>query len=374
MTARSGIAGSVGFADEATWGIPVAPTVHVPFVSESIAQDIDRLESEAIIAGQRMLRSQQWSEGDTVAGGDVQMEVNDLSKGLLLKHMFGGSSTTGPFSPADLGGLGLTVQVGVPDTTDGTIHPKTLAGGKVASWEVGLAEGQIATMGLTLVGRYVAGYRTVADGVTTNTSTTVTSATVAFIQDDVGKPIAGTNIPAGTYLASVESATSATLSTAATGSGTGVTFTMGLALTSPSFASGVAPMTYRGGAVTLAGTAYKVSEITLDGDNGLGDDRRFIGQNMTDEPLEEDLRDYGGEIQTEYWSDAAYRRFLAGSESALTLNIARGTKSLLFTCNVRYDGTTPLVDGRARVGQHLPFKCVGTTTDAAGITATLDET
>lgn len=374
MTARSGIAGSVGFADESTWGIPVAPTVHVPFVSESISQDIDRLESEAIITGQRMLRSQQWSEGDTTAGGDIQMELNDLSKGLLLKHMFGGSSTTGPFSPADMGGLGLTVQVGVPDTTDGTVHPKTLAGGKVGTWEVALAESQIATLGLTVVGRHVIGYRTVADGVTTNTSTTVTSATAAFVQDDVGKPISGTGIPAGAYLASVESGTSATLSAAATASGTGVTFTVGVALTSPSYASGIAPMTYRGGTVSLAGSAYKVSEITIDGDNGFGDDRRFIGQSTTDEPLEEDLRDYGGEIQTEYWSDAAYRRFLAGTESALTLLIARGTKSLLFTCNVRYDGTTPLVDGRQRVGQHLPFKCVGTSSDASGITVTLDET
>lgn len=373
MTARSGIAGSVGFGDESAWGTPVSPTVWVPFVSESITQDIDRLESEAIIKDQRLLRSQQWAEGDTVAGGDIQLEVNDLSKGLLLKHMFGGSSTTGPFSPADLGGLGLTIQVGVPDTTDGTVHPKTLAGGKIASWEVALAEGSIATMGLTVVGRHVSGYRTVTDGVTTNTSTTVTSATAAFIQDDVGRPIAGTNIPAGAYLASVESGTSATLSAAATGSGTGVTFTLGLALTTPSYASGIAPMTYRGGTVTLAGSAFKVSEISISGDNGLGDDRRFIGQPFTDEPLEEDIRVYGGEIQTEYWSDVAYRRFLSGTETALTLNIARGTKSLLFTMNVRYDGATPVVDGRARVGQSLPFVCVGTTTDASGITATLDE-
>lgn len=69
--------------------------------------------------------------------------------------------------------------------------------------------------------------RTVTDGVTTNSSTTVTSATAAFTIADIGRTITGTNIPALATIVTVGSATSVTISAAATGSGTGITLTIG---------------------------------------------------------------------------------------------------------------------------------------------------
>jgi hypothetical protein len=69
--------------------------------------------------------------------------------------------------------------------------------------------------------------RTVTDGVTTNTSTTVTSATAAFISADVGRTITGAGIPAGATIATVVSATEITISAAATATATGVTLTLG---------------------------------------------------------------------------------------------------------------------------------------------------
>jgi hypothetical protein len=68
--------------------------------------------------------------------------------------------------------------------------------------------------------------RVVADGVA-NSTTTITSATMAFTNKDVGAIIvsAGT-IPAGTYIASVTNSTTAILSQAATASGSGYTFTI----------------------------------------------------------------------------------------------------------------------------------------------------
>lgn len=373
MTIRSGLASSVGFGDETTWGTAVTPTVWVPLVDESISQEIDRLESDAIISGARVLRSQQWEPGAVTAGGDLGFEVNDKSKGLLLKHMFGGTGTTGPFTPADLSGLGLTVQVGVPDVDTGTVRPKTLAGAKVASWEIGLAAEQIATLGLSVVGRFVIGHRTVSDGVTTNGSAAISSATAGFSADDVNKPISGTGIPAGATIASVQSATAATLSANATATGASVAFTIGLALTTPTYAASIMPMSFVGGSVTLAGATFKVREITIAGDNGIQTDRRYAGQSAVDEPLEEGLREYSGTIETEYWSDVAYRRFLEGTETALVCRIARGTRSIEITMNARYDGTTPQVGGRGRVGQTLPFKCVGASADSGAISAAISE-
>lgn len=68
---------------------------------------------------------------------------------------------------------------------------------------------------------------TVADGVTTSGSATVTSATAAFQAGDVGKTISGTGIPGATTILQVASATSITMSANATATASGVTLTIG---------------------------------------------------------------------------------------------------------------------------------------------------
>lgn len=68
--------------------------------------------------------------------------------------------------------------------------------------------------------------RFVDDAATTSGDATITSATALFTVVDEGRPVAGTNIPVGTTIASVTSATSAELSANATGTGTG-TLTIG---------------------------------------------------------------------------------------------------------------------------------------------------
>jgi hypothetical protein len=65
--------------------------------------------------------------------------------------------------------------------------------------------------------------RIVVDGVTTNTSKQVTSATAAFSSADVGNRVSGAGIVGDTTIASVTNATTATLSAPATQSGSGVT-------------------------------------------------------------------------------------------------------------------------------------------------------
>ncbi|MCA1684240.1 MAG: Ig-like domain repeat protein, partial [Actinobacteria bacterium] len=73
------------------------------------------------------------------------------------------------------------------------------------------------------VGAYIEGgrYRTPTDGVT-NSTTTVTSATANFTSADVGSDIEGGSIPLGATIVSVQSATSVTISLAATTTATAV--------------------------------------------------------------------------------------------------------------------------------------------------------
>jgi hypothetical protein len=68
--------------------------------------------------------------------------------------------------------------------------------------------------------------RTVTNGVT-NGTTTITSASAAFVSADIGATVTGSaDLPGGVTIASVTNGTTAVLSAAATGSHTGQTFTI----------------------------------------------------------------------------------------------------------------------------------------------------
>ncbi len=68
--------------------------------------------------------------------------------------------------------------------------------------------------------------RAVTDGVL-NSTTTVTSATAAFVAGDVGKSISGTGIPSGAFILSVTNSTTAIMSVAATATASSVSVTIG---------------------------------------------------------------------------------------------------------------------------------------------------
>jgi hypothetical protein len=311
MALGSGLASQLGFkVPESAWGTYTAPDTFVPLVSESLTQEIDRLESAGIIAGARVLRSQQWSAGNVTVSGDVQLEVTDRSIGKLLRLMFGSIVTAGagPYthtaSPGDLVDDFGTFQVGRPDIA-GTVQPFSYTGMQVASWEIACAAGEIATMGLSLVGK---------------AETTAQS------------------------------------------------------LVSASYAASIKPMTFVGGALTIAAGSVNVKSMTLAGDNGLNVDRRFLGSQNISQPLESALRAYTGTVEAEFESLTAYNRFVNGTEAALVFTLASGAQTLVTTCNVRFDGTTPTVCGTDIIPLSLPFKAVGASTDAGAITSVFTTT
>lgn len=102
--------------------------------------------------------------------------------------------------------------------------------------------------------------RQVTDGVTTSGSTTVTSATLGANSGDIGRPISHANLPTGTYITKVASATSVTVSQPATASGTGLTLTLG---------GGIGTQVLEYGAIgigtTTAVLAGEVNLFTYDG-------------------------------------------------------------------------------------------------------------
>lgn len=309
MALASGLAGQFGFAAESTWGTGVTVTRFLPIVDESVQTEIDRLESAGIIAGARVLRSQQWSAGLRRSEGDVGLELYNKGIGLLLQHALGSVTTTGSapatmtFTPGDMTGLGLTTQFGRPNR-NGVVTPFTYAGCKVQSWEIAVNAGEIATMGLTLVAK--------------------------------------------------SETTSTTLATAA-------------------YANTISPMTFVNGTFTLGGSSLCVRSATIQGENNLSTDRICVGQNTIDEPLEMDLREYTGEAEVEFYDLTLYNRFLLGTEAALSLQFVSVPASCTLTinANVRTDGETPTIDGKDILTHTLSFKAVGTNSDSSALTMVL---
>ena len=368
---KSGLSSQWGFIPEDTWSVYKTPTTFLPLVGETMEVDRQRLESAGILAGRRVQTSDMWGAGRTKVGGGVQTELYNKNIATLFGHMMGDSSS--PYTPGSLDGMGLTMQFGVPDVS-GTVQPKAYTGCKFEGWELAFKEGEIATLGLDVSARREVLVRTVTDGVTTNTSTTITSATAVFTADDVGKPISGTGIAAGATIASIASATSATLSAAATADGTGITFTIGAALASASYTSGLKPVKFQQGSITIGGSAVKVKGGNLSGKNGLDTDRFFMGQDYIDEPLEAELREYTSTLDVEFTDLTQYRRYLNGTEHAMVLTFTDAAGlSLVITTNVRFDGKTPQAGGAGIVPQSLPMKCIASGADSTAISIALTE-
>jgi hypothetical protein len=315
MPLRSGLAGQVGWASETTWGLPiVAPTRYLPFVDESVQQNIERLESDSIIAGARIMRSAQWTPALRTVDGDLGFEIYDGSIGLLLENMFGSVSSTGTnpatvtYTPGDLDGKGLTFQIGRP-ARSGVVVPFTYAGCKVQSWELGMNVGEIATLGITVIGK---------------------------------------------------------------------SETTGIALGAATFDTAIRPMNFVFGSLRVGNSDLCVRSVTISGENNLTDDRVCFGQNTIDEPTQMDLREYSSEFEVEFGANGSsndlelYNRYVDGEEAALelTLRNSTSTAALRLFGNLRTDGETPNVGGRDMLTYSLSGKFLGPgTTDAGALTA-----
>lgn len=153
MSSAAGFAGQLMIKSEVTPGTAVTPDISIPFVSEGVKQDIQRIPSKGIRAGRRTLAK--WAAGTKKIGGDIKFELGNAGFATLLKHCFGTVVTTGagPYvhtlTPGPIDGKAFTSQVGRPDTS-GTVQPFTWAGTKVASWALSASVGSLAEFTVTV--------------------------------------------------------------------------------------------------------------------------------------------------------------------------------------------------------------------------------
>lgn len=310
MAIGSGMSAQLMTSEEVTYGTPVTTDRGFEFRSESLKLDIERIESQGIRAGQRVLRSSQWYPGKKSIGGDVVKELGNKGDGRWWKHALGGVATTQPddensptvylhtFTPGDLP-VAQTIQVGRPDVT-GTVRAFTYHGCRVGSWKLEASVSELAVLTMSMIGE----------------------------DEDTATALAEATYP-----------------------------------------TGLRGMSFVNGTLEVASSAMDVQSVTVEGANGLAEDRYFLGSQLRKSPLEQALRAFTGTVQPEFESLVAYQRFVTGTEAELVLTFAGDVieDALRFetvvTAHVRFDGETPAIGGREIVKQNLPWKVVddGTT-------------
>lgn len=316
MAIPSGLAAQLGIEEETTYGTAVTVTRFYEFNSESMKQDIERMQSSGLRAGTRVQRSDRWEAGVIDVSGSVEMELHAKSMGVWFDHMLDGTPDTAnpegttqthTYEPGDLPAGGLTLQVGKPGTA-GVVHPFTYTGIRVVDWELSAAVGEIGKLALTLVGQ----------------------------AETDGIALASASYPASDHL-----------------------------------------LTFAGATLSIGGAAVNVRSASLKGTNGLKTDRRALGTQAIIEPSETQMREYGGTLDAYFEDLTAYSRFVDGTEAALVLSFlgqsasTNHTFGIVATANVRFDGETPDVSGPDELDQPLPYVCVDSSTGASDTSAAL---
>lgn len=316
MAIPSGLSAQLGIAEEVTYGTPVVVTRFYEFTGDGPQLSIERIESAGLRSGTRVQRSDRWVAGKRSVEGDLEMEVMNKSMGLWLKHALGGVATTQP-SPGP----------------DPTVYKHSFTPGDLP-------------VGLTV---------------------------------QVGRPdVAGTVNPftyTGCRISEWELSCAVGEIAMLKASILGRDEATATALATASYPSSLSLLTFVDGSLTLGGVATDVKSASLSGSNGLADDRYFFGSGLRKSPLEAGMREYTGDLTTEFNSLTDYNRFVTGTEAALVLLFQGAIISTTYkyelkvTANVRFDGDTPTVNGTEVLELPLKYKCVG---NAAATALTID--
>ena len=151
MPTAGGINSQFGISEEVTPGTPVVVSRFYEYDSESLTHDKARVEHSGLRTGRKILGANNYAVGRESAEGDVEMVLQNKGQAVFWKHAMGAVATTTPgggttsrqhkATVGQIDGKSFTAQIGMVDD-GGTSRPKTLAGCKIASWEVGGSENE----------------------------------------------------------------------------------------------------------------------------------------------------------------------------------------------------------------------------------------
>jgi hypothetical protein len=274
----------VGAKTESTYGTPVVVDKFFEVTSVGVSGVYERIESQGIRAGAQGLRTDRWTVNPKGAEGDVEMNVLTRDAGFWLLHALGGLSSGTPSGgvTAHTFTLGNTAARSLTlqkaqPLNDGTLIPMTYAGGKVTEWSLSNSVDEVLSLSVSL------------DFATANE---------------------------------------------AAGAGA-------LALQTPSYTSGSELLTSNNGVITIGGETVVVTDISINGSNGLATDRFGIG-GVKSAPSENELKEVTFECTTHFTSAAHFNRVRSATEAGAMAEIVatwtRGNSSVQVTIpHARFD-------------------------------------
>jgi hypothetical protein len=302
----TGLGGQLGFAAESTYGTFVAPTRFLELTSSAVKYERERIESNGIRAGRRVLH--RWAQGVQRAAGDVEFEMAPQGFALLWAHIIGGTDVitgTNPYthtmSPGDLAGKSLSLQIGKPDL-GGVVRVFSYLGCKVTAATVAASVNEFAMMTVSFYGNHLDTAQTLGTA-----SYPANLAPFDFTKGSVS--LGGSGFDVKEFTLSIDN---------------------GLAI-----------------------DRHFIRSTTPE---------------RSKEPLESDRRAITGSMTADFTDLTALNRFINGTEASLVLTFNAGASAqTTITMNVRFDGEDPDL-GQDVLEQPLQFKAVSSTSDAAAIT------
>lgn len=306
-----------GIGKEITYGTAVAITDSFEIMSEDFKGKYERVNAEAL-SGAYVMRSDRFSVNRKGAEGSVTFEPLTRGFGSWLASMMGQVTSVGPTETSayvhtgtinNLTGKNLTVQVLRADES-GTLRPWTYEGGKVTSYEF------------------------------SNSVDQTLRCSVGMDFELETNPDAPAGVYAGTALTAL-----------------------------PSSPTGSGIFTWAEGTISIGGTPYDISEVTIGVDNSLNTDRYFIRSGASKrEPIQDGKREVTWSFTTTYADNNFWEKVssatVAGTYAVLQakwvgLTAISGTTTPLYpeiciTVPVaRFDEGGPNVDGDGMLSQQF---------------------
>lgn len=296
-----GIGTYLGFGVESTHGTPVARTIFLKALSAGIQRTYKIRPTEELYQTGADYRND-FVEGDGVAG-DFEVYARYEGMGLLLRHIFGASATTGPsgstythsYTLADSLLTGLTIEQKNGDNA----KSENFSGCKIARAVFTVEPGKVAKLRCSIIGKTSAGLETA-------TSPTFTSNDFPVLHNH--------------------------------------------------FASA---------GISWNSTTYKVKRFEVEINNNLMD-RPFVGSLTTDEQLRAGFRDVFVRATIER-ADALRTAWYAETSSDLTLTATRSaTATWAWTgYNAKVYSVKDPISGPGIIDQQIEFRCRADASDQA---------
>lgn len=319
--ARTGIDAQLGIAKETVYGTRVVPSRFYEFLTESVKREIERIASAGLRSGKfNRNRSGMYASWDKGAAGSIEMEVVNKGQGLWLEHMLGKVTSSQP-------------AVG----TDPTVWQHKGEIDALSAKSFTLQIGRPDVGGTVRVFEYEGGQ--------------ITGWEIGCSVGEIAK--------LSLECVFEEETTSQ-------------------ALASATYPSGLKPLAFVGGKLTIGGTDTFVKSASVKGKNSLATERFGLRSDGKRKQALDQGREIDGKVEAEFEDLTAYNRFVNGTEASLVLlfegEIISTTYkfSLKVDCPVvRFDGETPNVGGADMLMQPLPFAVLD---DAIAITLQTTDT